>query len=236
MEKKNNNSKKLPGFYIALCCCVIAIGAVGFIAQNREAQSTNTPTITEETFEPMQVVTLEPETEETIIPKEPETVDTADTSEPAMEEYMIDNPDVEAASVVVNAQESNEFANPLAEMTVKYGFSVDTLKYNEVYGDWRTHNGVDLDAPVGCSVNAICDGTVKSVTESSYGKTVIIEHPNGFESVYSQLGEISVNTGDTVTQGAVIATVGESKGENIKEPHLHFELHKDGKPVNSEEY
>ena len=50
MEKKNNNSKKLPGFYIALCCCVIAIGAVGFIAQNREAQSTNTPTITEETF------------------------------------------------------------------------------------------------------------------------------------------------------------------------------------------
>ncbi|MDD6564888.1 MAG: hypothetical protein PUF08_07385, partial [Clostridiales bacterium] len=49
MEQKNQ-TKKLPGFYIALCCCVIAVGIAGFFAQNMETESTNA--LTEVTQEP----------------------------------------------------------------------------------------------------------------------------------------------------------------------------------------
>lgn len=248
--KQNNQAKKLPGFYIALCCCVVAIGVAGFISQNRETQSANTPTTAEETEIPYIGDSLEL-AEDTQTPSPTESVPTApdttvtdnvgidsggiDTAN-AVEDYTVDNPDIVSASVTVNAEESSDFCDPLAEMSVRFGFTADKLMYNEVYGDWRTHNGIDVTAAVGCSVSCVADGTVTDVSQGSYGKTVKIEHENGFTSVYAQLGDVNVQTGDSVTQGSVIGTVGESTGENLSDPHLHFELIKDGTPVNPEEY
>ncbi len=233
--KESKNAKKLPGFYIALCCCVIAIGVAGFIAQDREISQTNTPAVAE--------VTLSPVIENNIIEDEDFTdlakMDEMPTQVPdvlPIEEYAVDNPDVAPVSVVVQAEESCQFSDPIADMTILYGYVTDTLGFNEVYGDWRTHNGIDIAAAVGCSVNAVSQGTVIDVIDTSYGKTVKIEHTGGFVSVYSQLGEVNVKVGDTVDTGAVIGTVGESVGENVKESHLHYELHKDGKPVNPQEY
>ena len=58
------------------------------------------------------------------------------------ENYAYDNPDLEPASVIVQAEESGSFTDPVPGMTVLYGFSGDTLMYNEVLGDWRTHDGI----------------------------------------------------------------------------------------------
>ncbi len=233
--KESKNAKKLPGFYIALCCCVIAIGVAGFIAEDREISQTNTPAIAEVTTAPVIKNNIIEDVEYTELAKMDE-IPTQIPEIPAVEEYAIDNPDVAPVSVVVQAEEACQFSDPIADMTILYGFVTDTLGYNEIYGDWRTHNGIDIAAAIGCSVNAASAGTVIDVIETSYGKTVKIEHAGGFVSVYSQLGDINVKVGDTVDIGAVIGTVGESVGENVKEPHLHFELHKDGKPVNPQEY
>ena len=234
--KNNNQSKKLPGFYIALCCCVIAIGAAGFFLQQEDKEPEITQTAMYEAEAPehqkAQEVYIEEEiTVPTILPVPTEVVQDSEVMD-----YAYDNPDVVSASVVVNAEEEHKFSDPLPEMTVLFGFTNDALMYNEAYGDWRAHNGVDLKAELGCSVSAVADGTVTDVSEGSYGKTVTIEHADGFKSVYSQLGDININIGDTITQGAVIGTVGESRGENIKDSHLHFAILKDGKPLNPEEY
>lgn len=240
--KNDTNTKKLPGFYIALCCCVIAIGVAGFIIQGTDTQTTDTPTVAEETMTPELAYaedTIEEEAvinEEPSIPEEPEVVPDSVPAEQPVEDYAYDNPDVVSAAVVVSAEESCAFIDPLPEMTVKFGLVTDTLMYNECYGDWRTHNGIDIEAPVGCSVSATASGTVIEAKKSSYGNTVTIEHADGFKSVYSQLGEMNVRVGDIVEQGAVIGTVGESIGENLKESHLHYELYKNQTPVNPEEY
>lgn len=247
MENNRKSTKRLPGFYIALCCCVIAIGAAGFFINNTD--NTDTPTASDETDEPYYAFDseeiIEPMTEDdvytaSITDKEPDmsksSPDTDTVSENIVEDYAYDNPDVVSASVTVNAEESYQFVDPLAEMSVLYGFSADTLMYNEFYSDWRTHNGVDLDAPVGCSVSAVAAGVVTDVSRSCFGQTVTIDHQNGFKSIYAQLGEVNVSVNDSIEQGAVIGTVGESIGENTNKSHLHYELYKDGVPVNPEEY
>lgn len=246
--KNNSQTKKLPGFYIALCCCVIAIGVAGFFLQGEDDETTvNTPAIVavneDETGKSDDASVSEIETYEEmpIEVAQNETVDSEKfveypPAEEIPEDYTTDNPDVVSAAVVVNAEENCNFTNPVNEMTIKYGFATDTLMYNEFYGDWRTHNGIDIEAPIGCSVAATADGTVTRVMKGSYGNTVIIAHNDGFDTVYAQLGEVSVAEGDNVKQGDVIGTVGESTGENMTDSHLHYEIHKDGKAVNPEEY
>lgn len=233
--KENKSAKRLPGFYIALCCCVVAIGVAGFIADNQKTEDVNVLTLAEATDAPISELPQEETVPDAVIAKMDE-IPTQIPEVPSISDYAVDNPDVEPVSVVVQAEESGQFCDPLTDMTILFGYVTDTLYYNEAYGDWRTHNGIDISAPVGCGVNAVSHGTVIDVCDTSYGKTVKIEHADGFISIYSQLGDVTVNIGDTVDMGAVIGTIGESTGENAKESHLHFELHKDGKPVNPEEY
>lgn len=246
-SKNTKHSKRLPGFYIALCCCVIAIGAAGFISQNMESrheESTSLVTnVTEAPIEENTDVFDSTEVFEETLPvvSEPEQQASAENeyhqaSAVEVEEYAIDNPDVAAASITVNAAENEGFLDPVPVNGIYTGYSKGTPEYNEFYRDWRTHNGIDYAADTGCSVSAVSDGTVTAAGEGSYGKFVQIDHGNGFEAVYAQLGEISVNEGDSVSAGSVIGTIADSIGETEKQPHLHFELTKDGKFVDPEEY
>lgn len=248
MEQNNNHTRKLPGFYIALCCCVIAIGAAGFIAQRMESQSTNAlTTVVEETEAPEQAYEPEqlPEAENAVMSSQTIEVSPVETqpaaekapeAEAAMADFALDNPDMEASPVSASAKEPDSFASPVPGETVLENFSDNTLRYNNVYCDWRAHNGIDLEAAVGCSVNAAAGGTVCKITDSSNGKEITLQHDNGYSTVYAQLGEISVSEGDKVEAGSVIGTIGEPKGENVAEPHLHFEIRRDGKPLNPEDY
>ena len=92
------------------------------------------------------------------------------------------------------------------------------------------HDGIDLAAPVGTPIKAARSGTVIYAGEQrGYGLIAIIEHSNGLTTLYAHNRELRVKTGQRVSDGQVIATVGESG--RTTGPHLHFEVRKEGVPV-----
>ncbi len=90
-------------------------------------------------------------------------------------------------------------------------FSVETLLYDETMLDWRTHEGIDLAAEEGTRVLLSPRGTVSQVYEDDLmGVTVVIDHGDGLESVYSNLAQApDVAEGDSVYTGDIIGVVGE---------------------------
>lgn len=108
-------------------------------------------------------------------------------------------------------------------------------RVHPIYGDVRFHYGTDLSANQGDAIYAFSSGKVVAAQEfDGYGLTVIIDHQNGFSSLYAHCSRLDVAYGDTVNKGDPIALVG-STG-NVTGPHLHFELQKDGKYLNPEFY
>ncbi len=92
-------------------------------------------------------------------------------------------------------------------------------------GEVGFHGGVDLTAPVGTSVLAVAPGTVAFAgRQGTYGNMVVINHQEGLQTRYAQLGSIKVKTGQRVQQGQAIATVGTSGQPSSAQPHLHFEV------------
>ncbi|MDG2193584.1 MAG: M23 family metallopeptidase [Polaribacter sp.] len=98
------------------------------------------------------------------------------------------------------------------------------------------HFAIDIVAATGTPIKVIEDGTVifaEWTAETGY--VIIIEHVNGFISVYKHNGALLKQQGDFVKSGEVIASVG-STGELSTGPHLHFELWYNGYPVNPINY
>lgn len=118
-------------------------------------------------------------------------------------------------------------------------FAKDKLVYSNTLGEWVTHTGIDIKANKTTVVKASAEGTIKSIkNDPRYGLTVVIEHTNGFTSVYSNLltAEFVVK-GEKVKQGQSIGTVGNTATFEISdEPHLHFEITKDGTNLDPELY
>lgn len=97
------------------------------------------------------------------------------------------------------------------------------------------HAGIDIDANRGDPVVATADGTVtKAKWHTSYGKTVIIEHKDGYETLYGHLSKITVKEGQKVSTGEVIGKAG-STGRSTG-THLHYEVAKNGKRVDPSNY
>lgn len=114
-------------------------------------------------------------------------------------------------------------------------YATDRLLYSETMGDWRTHSGVDFAADVGTPVAAVADGTVLEVFyDKLQGITVSVQHPDGNLSHYANLASLeSVQKGQTVSQGEIIGTVGETASFEMSDPpHLHFELEVADKRIN----
>ena len=105
------------------------------------------------------------------------------------------------------------------EGTIVYRFGRDTLPSGGIIR-W---NGVGIAAAVGTPVRVVEAGKIRLVGQfGTYGLTIVVEHGNGYYSVYSHLQSATVKLGATVVKGATIGTVG---GENSDYgPHLHFEI------------
>jgi murein DD-endopeptidase MepM/ murein hydrolase activator NlpD len=87
----------------------------------------------------------------------------------------------------------------------------------------RFHDGIDIANIKSTDIVATADGVVKfSGIRGGYGKSVVIDHGNGFETSYSHANEILVSTGMKVTRGTVIARMG-STGLSTGN-HLHYEV------------
>lgn len=98
------------------------------------------------------------------------------------------------------------------------------------------HNGVDIAVPIGTPVKAPADGKVISVyTHERGGKSLIVQHADGWKTGYAHLNDWSVKVGDQVKQGDVIAHSGNTG--NSGGPHLHFTMTNGvGQKVDPEQY
>jgi len=89
------------------------------------------------------------------------------------------------------------------------------------------HRGVDIKAPKGTPVHAAAAGTVAfSGRQSSYGRVIKIDHPNGLRTVYAHNSSNFVRAGQHVNAGAVIGAVGQTGHATTN--HLHFEVRRHG--------
>lgn len=142
-----------------------------------------------------------------------------------------------------NAETKNEnvelkFEKPV-EGDIVRDFAVDNLIYSDTLQEWTTHTGIDIKAEKTTVVKAAEAGTVKTIkNDPRYGLTIIIEHANGFQTVYSNLltSEFVVE-GEKVEKGQSLGTVGNTAAFEIAdEPHLHFEIIKDSIQVDPNIY
>ena len=125
------------------------------------------------------------------------------------------------------------FSKPVEGEIVKE-FAQDNLIYSNTLEEWTTHTGIDIKADKTTVVKAAESGMVKSIkNDPRYGLTIVIEHQNGFQTVYSNLltSEFVVE-GENVEKGQSLGTVGNTAAFEIAdEPHLHFEILKDSVAV-----
>jgi len=128
---------------------------------------------------------------------------------------------------VMNKQKAAAvLAVPLEGKVVgNYGWRTDTNTKEQKFVE-----GIDWQAPVGTPVKAAADGRVKAVADSTqYGKTIILQHGNELETVYGYCTDITVQNGDPVTQGQVIAKTGRSQGSDLG--RLYLEVRFQGQAI-----
>ena len=95
----------------------------------------------------------------------------------------------------------------------------------------RTHQGIDIARPSNYTIKASDNGVVKTAgRHSTYGNYVVINHNNGYETLYAHLSKITVSVGQVLEQGSALGVMG-STGRSTG-THLHFEVHKNGAVVN----
>ena len=98
-------------------------------------------------------------------------------------------------------------------------------------GEGARHTGIDISAPMGTPVKAAGDGVVLSAGwNGGYGRCVIIDHGNGFQTWYGHLSKIDVMPGDEIRQGETVGNVGMTG--RATGPHLHYEVRIHSTPVN----
>lgn len=114
----------------------------------------------------------------------------------------------------------------LTHMASGYGWRI-----HPIYKTEKMHTGMDFTAPTGTPIHATGNGVVVSAEMGhGYGNEVVIRHGFGYETLYGHLSKISVRAGQKINRGDVIGYVGNT-GTSTG-PHLHYEVHKNGAPVN----
>ncbi len=114
----------------------------------------------------------------------------------------------------------------VGELTATFGQRLDPFS-----GEGAFHSGLDISAPYGTDVRASADGVVLDVNEhTGLGRAITVDHGFGIETVYGHLSGYATEPGRRVKRGEVIGYVGDSG--RATGPHLHFEVHVYGTPVN----
>ena len=217
------------GFYIVLSLCVAAIGISGYyLFSSLQPDGADAPVSA-----PTQVVVAVSPTVEAVKPAVTAVPSPAATPASSSPPSSPPEPVRTPSAAPEPAQTASLFVWPLRGQVVA-GWSLEVLAYDETMGDWRTHSGIDISAPVGTEVMAVAGGTVASVEQDDLmGTTVTIVHAGGLESIYANLAEVpAVEAGDEVAVGEVIGATGTTAAaESARAPHLHLELRKDGESV-----
>ncbi len=151
------------------------------------------------------------------------------TSKVALEEQIIQQPvdEIEVVGTkVISSRGTGEFTWP----------TVGGYISSQMGQRWGTvHRGIDIARPSNYNILASDNGVVVAAGNSgSYGNRIVINHNNGYTTLYGHLSSINVEVGQVVEKGSVIGIMG-STG-NSTGTHLHFEVEKDGSLVNPLSY
>lgn len=104
------------------------------------------------------------------------------------------------------------------------------MRHHPIHEEFRHHSGLDIAAPKGSPIEAVMDGKVIFAGKrGNFGNTVIIEHEDGYKSLYAHCDQLNVSVGDKIQTGEQIATVG-STGLSTGN-HLHFEIRKNEEAI-----
>ncbi len=140
----------------------------------------------------------------------------------------------ETIEVIQDYVQDPVFLMPIKEGKIIKEYAKDSFVYSETLEEWITHLGVDIKADKATVVKASAAGTVTNIkNDPRYGLSVIIEHTNGYKTIYSNLLTAEfVEIGESVEQGQTVGTVGATATFEIAdESHLHFEILKDDENV-----
>ena len=151
------------------------------------------------------------------------TNNTVETSSNTASDNKVENKTVETS----NSEPKNiEFEAPIKGEIIRE-FAKDSLVFSNTLQEWITHTGIDIKADKTSVVKSAASGTVYAIkNDPRYGLTVIINHDNGYQTIYSNLltAEFVVK-GEKVEKGQSIGTVGNTASFEVSdEYHLHFEL------------
>lgn len=203
------------GYYIAIALCLVAAGTIGYFAL------TDRPVTVEQQEKPP-VTNTQPAPVKPVIQPAP---------------VVIPEPEPEP-EITEPAELLPQVVSPLDGTTVTV-FSMTELLYDPTMADWRTHDGIDVQAQEGAAVKTAAGGTVQSVTDDELmGTTVVIQHDNGYSTRYSSLQkDVPVQAGQQVVAGEVIGRVGAtSAAESQMGSHLHFSVSRDGAVIDPHDY
>jgi len=130
-------------------------------------------------------------------------------------------------SVQDKSADNLEFIAPIeGTITSPFGERIDPNSLAK-----KVHKGIDIEAEKGASIKAVLPGEViEADSVPTYGNYIKIKHNNGLTTVYAHCSQLIAQKGDKVEQGEIIAKVGDT-GVAVG-THLHFEIWKDGKPLN----
>jgi murein DD-endopeptidase len=131
--------------------------------------------------------------------------------------------------------EGKNISKPFLKLPVinslKLTSNFNPWRKHPVTGKLRPHHGIDLGTPIGTKIIAPGDGVVTFVSEHKYaGKYIVIEHQGTVTTRFLHLSKTFVREGQSVKRGDIIALSGNSG--RTTGPHLHYELHLNGHPVN----
>ena len=217
MERKKRG--RSGGLYLAICSCLVIVAMVGYagrISLKESEEDMKTP-----------IVEVPPEAEIKQTTQKAEVIVSEENEQEEPEKVQEEKTDAEVI----------EFYAPVSGKVIEE-YLGDDLVYSEALRDWRTHKGVDFAAEMGEDVKTSAPGVVERVFDSGLGRCVIIDHRNGFSTMYANLEEDTlVKEGDEVKAGDVIGKVGNTALGDITDlPHVHFEMMKEGNSVNPAEF
>ena len=219
--RKRRSKREKIGFYTAFSICLVAVCMAVYSTYNTLSVPSNPKT--EQLVTEVQQVN-QPVTGVTEIQTESELIMTVPTviSETSTEPDTTTEPsEQDALQTMLSTDLSLEY--PLKATNVLHEYSTDST-YFKTLNVWRPHLGVDFTGELGDDVFAMSDGTVTKVAEDKmYGKTIEISK-NDAVCIYSGLGSINVEKGDTINKGDKIGVVGNVPFESSDENHIHVEV------------
>ena len=148
----------------------------------------------------------------------------------------------ETSATGIAAQNLNFTENSLMEWPVRGSVLIDYNMNETVYyptlDQYRVSPAIAVQAVEDAPVYAAADGQVLSVEQDACtGTTVTMELGNGYQAVYGQLKDLTVEAGDSVKEGEVIGNISSpTKYYSVEGPNLYFAVKKDGVPVDPFEY